>query len=233
MTPLLVALCLVASVRAENPASSDVPQPPEAEDVTPPAVHCPSDMVSEGRFCIDRYEAPNVVGLKPMLMQTALDGEAYCAKRRKHLCTEAEWVRACEGASRRPYPYGKNYERGRCNDDKVWRFVDWDKLALWPRKEAKDHAAALDQSQGAGRDNNPALGDCATPEGVYDLIGNAAEWVRRSFPNPTNYSHVLKGCYWAGCYGGAAPSCSFVNPAHPASFRSYEAGFRCCETPAP
>ena len=38
----------------------------------------------------------------------------------------------------------------------------------------------------------------------------------------------MKGCYWSGCYGGSPPSCGFVNPAHPGTFRSYEAGFRCC-----
>jgi formylglycine-generating enzyme required for sulfatase activity len=65
-------------------------------------------------------------------------------------------------------------------------------------------------------------------EGVVDLTGNVAEWVARSFPHTNNYDHVLKGCYWAGCYGGSPPSCAFVNSAHPGAFRTYEAGFRCC-----
>ena len=46
-------------------------------------------------------------------------------------------------------------------------------------------------------------------EGVYDLTGNVAEWVRRSTPaRRSGYDHVLKGCYWAGCFKDPNPSCS-------------------------
>ena len=62
-----------------------------------------------------------------------------------------------------------------------------------------------------------------------DLTGNVAEWVRRSGAAPRpGYEYVLKGCYWAGCYKDPNPSCAFTNTAHPGSFRTYEAGFRCC-----
>lgn len=191
----------------------------DAADAAP----CPSDMVQVGASCVDRYEAPNVAGSKPLAFQTAPEGQAFCAARGKRLCTEAEWVRACEGATKRPYPYGATYVRGRCNDDKTWISPSWSTLGTYPSDAAKKEAARLYQADPSG-----SRAGCASEDGVMDLTGNVAEWVVRSFPTSTGYEHVMKGCYWSGCYGGSNPSCKFVNPAHPGTFRTYEAGFRCC-----
>jgi formylglycine-generating enzyme len=184
---------------------------------------CPSDMLELGTFCMDRFEAPNVEGALPLAMQSALAGEDWCAERGKRLCTEAEWLEVCNGPSALPYPYGESYERGRCNDDETWISPDWTALGGWPDEEAMAEAERLYQGEASGSNAG-----CVSEEGAYDLTGNVAEWVRRSFEHTNNYDHVMKGCYWAGCFGGSPPSCSFVNPAHPSGFRSYEAGFRCC-----
>jgi formylglycine-generating enzyme required for sulfatase activity len=185
---------------------------------------CPADMVVAGDSCIDRYEAPNVAGADPLAMQTAHDGETWCAERNKRLCTDIEWIRACEGQSGTTYPYGDSYVAHRCNDDKVWIPPNWAVLGTWPSEAAQQEAAALYQADGSGfRD------ECLSEDSAYDLTGNVAEWVVRTLPNSNNYDHVMKGCFWAGCFGGTNPNCSFVNPAHPSGFRSYEAGFRCCQ----
>ena len=184
---------------------------------------CPSDMITLPGFCMDRYEAPNVAGEKPLAMETAIDGQAWCVAHGKRLCSEAEWVRACNGTTKRPYPYGASYVRGECTDDKTWIAPNWTTLGGWPSAAAKAEAARLYQADPSG-----SRAGCTSEEGAFDLTGNVAEWVTRSFPNATNYDHVMKGCYWSGCYGGSPPSCGFVNPAHPGTFRSYEAGFRCC-----
>jgi formylglycine-generating enzyme len=184
---------------------------------------CPKDMVAVGAFCIDRYEAPNVAGEKPLAFQTAPEGEAWCKARSKRLCTEAEWVTACQGAMKLPYPYGATYKRGTCTDDKTWKSPSWSTLGTYPSDAAKAEAERLYQADPSG-----SRAGCASSDGVMDLTGNVAEWVTRSFPNANNYEHVMKGCYWSGCYGGTPPNCSFVNPAHPGTFRTYEAGFRCC-----
>ncbi|MCS6900739.1 MAG: formylglycine-generating enzyme family protein [Polyangiaceae bacterium] len=189
---------------------------------------CPADMAAVEGFCIDRYEAPNQLGALPLAMQTAQDGEAWCQERGKRLCTEAEWLRACEGSTKRTYPYGDVYEPHRCNDDKTWIPPNWGTLATWPSEAAKTEAAKLYQADPSG-----ARAGCVSEDGVYDLTGNVAEWVVRSFPTQKNYEHVLKGCYWSKCYGGSNPSCLFVNGAHPGHFRTYEAGFRCCLGPLP
>ena len=186
---------------------------------------CPLGMVAFTGFCMDRWEAPNQAGMPPLAMRTAKDGVDWCSARSKRLCTEAEWVRACQGSTGLPYPYGRNYQKGRCVDDKIWKVPDWTVLGTWPSAAAQSEAARLYQAEPSG-----ARRDCISSDGVQDLTGNVAEWVVRSFPNANNYDHVMKGCYWAGCYGGSPPSCSFVNPAHPGTFRTYEAGFRCCLT---
>lgn len=190
-----------------------------------PAALCPDDMVVLPGACIDRYEAPNVKGEKPLAFQTAPDGEKWCGARGKRLCTEAEWVRACESAAKLPYPYGTSYVRGRCTDDKTWISPSWTTLGTYPSDAALGEAKRLYQADPSG-----SRAGCESAEGVIDLTGNVAEWVVRSFPNANNYDHVMKGCYWAGCYGGSPPSCAFVNPAHPGTFRTYEAGFRCCKS---
>lgn len=186
---------------------------------------CPKHMVRVGTSCIDRYEAPNIPGAKPLVMQTADEAEAYCERHKKRLCTEDEWISACEGGERRAYPYGGDHEEARCNDDKVWRQVNEAVLARWPSSEAKAHNDSLYQAARSGTKKR-----CVSRYGVYDLTGNVEEWVRRTRAGHSHdYAHILKGCYWAGCYGGGKPTCLSSNAAHGPGFRFYETGFRCCK----
>src|SRR5262249_43425021 len=120
---LALGLALAVPVRADNE-----PSPPDAPPTSSVARSCPADMVAVGSFCMDRYEAPNIVGIKPMLMQNAKDAEQWCAKKKKYLCTEGQWVRACKGVRGWKYPYGNKWEAGRCNDSKVWKIPDWNLL---------------------------------------------------------------------------------------------------------
>jgi hypothetical protein len=212
-------------------AAPTSPPPPAPPATVPPApapktseIDCPADMVALPAFCIDRYEAPDVVGALPLSLRTAADGEQWCATRGKRLCSEAEWVRACQGPHGRKFPYGETHRASACNDDHPWLPVNWKLLALWPDDAAVAEAARLFQAEVSG-----ARAACVSEEGVYDLTGNVAEWVRRDGPAPhPGYEHVLKGCYWAGCYHEPEPNCAFRNAAHPGTFRTYEAGFRCC-----
>lgn len=186
-------------------------------------------MVDVGAACIDRYEAPNQKGQKPLRMQSVDDANAFCAARSKRLCDEDEWVRACEGPHRRRYPYGSTFAGGTCNDDGKLLLPSWEKLGRWPGPVATEEVARLDQSEPSG-----AREGCASEEGVFDLTGNVAEWVVRTRDNPTNYTHVVKGCFWGRCYREPhEPACAYVNYAHPAGFRSYEMGFRCCADRSP
>jgi len=201
---------------------------------------CPEDMIAiygtpadpeqgiraaiDGGYCVDRYEAPNERGALPLAFQTAQDGEAWCAARGKHLCSEAQWERACEGAEHRRFPYGATHVRGACNDGKQGvGGVRWSVLSLYPDESATAEAERLYEAEPSG-----SREACVSEEGAFDMTGNVAEWVVRSFP-VAKWGHVIKGCFWAGCFGHKHPSCGFVNGVHPGTFRSYEVGFRCCK----
>ncbi|MCB9531411.1 MAG: SUMF1/EgtB/PvdO family nonheme iron enzyme [Myxococcales bacterium] len=70
-----------------------------------------------------------------------------CERRGRRLCREAEWEAACRGPDGLEYPYGPLYVPGQC---------------------AVGRAAPV----GAG-----TLNACRATSGVFDLSGNAAEWV--------------------------------------------------------
>ena len=190
-------------------------------------------MVDVTVACIDRYEAPNQKGVKPLLMQSAADAESHCAEQGKRLCTEDEWLRACRGPQGQQYPYGNSYDEHACNHDKSYRAPRWTTLGRWPQASAIAEAERLDQSEPSG-----ARESCQSAEGVFDLTGNVAEWVRKTQAHPEaclkpgdeDHSHVVQGCSWVKCFRPPhKPACDYVNCAHDGEFRSYEMGFRCCQ----
>src|SRR5258708_7453211 len=104
LSPLLLLLLLAAfggqTERAETEAGSE-DGTGDSEAVALAAGRgrggCPANMARVGEAtCMDRFEAPNVRGGKPFVMQSATDAEAWCDRRQKRLCTEDEWITACE-----------------------------------------------------------------------------------------------------------------------------------------
>ncbi len=77
-----------------------------------------------GQFCIDRYEASldlngmavSVPGVLPQVNISGVQAMAACEAAGKHLCTDAEWIRACQGPTGFIYPYGNTLQPGVCND---------------------------------------------------------------------------------------------------------------------
>ena len=189
---------------------------------------CPSTMVRAGNYCIDRYEAPNRRGARPLVMQSANDANAWCTEHDKRMCTEDEWIAACQGPEHRTYPYGNEHVDSRCNDDKVWQKVDEALLAKWPSPEAKAHAREVYQATPSGSKRK-----CTSEYGARDMTGNVEEWVVRTREHANAWPYLLIGCYWSGCYGGNKPTCHSTNNAHGPEFRFYETGFRCCKDLAP
>jgi formylglycine-generating enzyme required for sulfatase activity len=184
---------------------------------------CPVDMALADGFCVDRYEAPNLPGERPLVMESAVLAEQWCKEKGKRLCTEDEWDTACEGPNQSTYPYGDTHVDGQCNDDRTWKVVDEGALNTWPAAAAQNEVEKLWQGSLSGADPG-----CVSGYGVYDMTGNVEEWVVRTKPHVNSYPHVLKGCYWAGCFGGSKPTCQSTNPAHADGFMYYETGFRCC-----
>jgi formylglycine-generating enzyme required for sulfatase activity len=150
----------------------------------------------------------------PATLVRATEAEAYCRSRGARLPTELELERASRGTAGRNYPWGN----------------------LWNGKLANHGRLGLDAS-----DESDGFAELApvgsftsgrTPDGFFDLAGNAAEWTADTYseqygtpPDPTvpprrsvRGGHYLDGPSWLR---GAART------AYDASDRRPYVGFRC------
>lgn len=202
---------------------------------------CPEGMVlapgPDGSLCISRYEmssdppmAPGVdlppqvrivsrEGNLPLLVTweqaRRLCGEALLpdgsTQAGWHLCTSREWRDACDGTpgdGGRPYPTPTGGYT-----DKTCGVASY-KVRFSP---------ALSPTG--------AYPDCHTPEGVYDLLGNAWEWTDPQVQGEDGQPVTDKR--GAAHYSGSPATCAFdALGQHPPSFRG-TTGFRCCVAAGP
>ncbi len=170
-------------------------------------------------FTIDTFEAAIVDGKAvsarhqvPALRTTWKEAKAACEAAGRRMCTEEEWVSACQNARAKDdngngeladdmiegtaYPYGDYHDAGRCWDGK--------------EDETKFRPVYTGESPG-----------CATPTGLYDMTGNAEEWV-----GETPEKAVLLG----GSYDTSDDhaTCYRRNDTFGAGYASHRTGFRCC-----
>jgi sulfatase modifying factor 1 len=131
---------------------------------------------------MDKYEAPNIEGALPMVMQSAIDAQIWCKERGRRLCTEDEWDIAC------------GLSGGPCNNDKQW--IPWSKNwrynKLWQGSKSGSYVL------------------CRTPNGVYDLMGNVEEWVVSR--KGRDWPYTLKGGFWAHAVSSCRKSNDFHEP---------------------
>jgi hypothetical protein len=177
--------------------------------------------VERRRFCIDEYEFPNQKGAHPPWMVSWYDAQATCASIDKRLCYESEWVAACEGPEKLPFPYGYSRDNTKCNIDNQWI-----KPSL-PHVYSKDAGVALrelsrlDQSTPSG-----AVADCVSGFGVHDMTGNFDEWVTADARHDDKSEWAaLKG----GAWGHVRNACRPVTTSHEPDFTYYFITFRCCK----
>ncbi len=129
---------------------------------------------------------------------TWLQARKACLNSNKRLCSMDEWIRACEGSQHYLFPYGNVFIEDAC------------------------HTGMNDPIE-TGQYNQ-----CISQDGVYDQIGNLAEWSATTFiQGSSNYNYL--GCYWVCTYSDHLK----CNPDDPTqnrkSYTSWEfIGFRCC-----
>ena len=173
--------------------------------------------LTHARFCIDRYEYPNVKGRLPVVMKTWTEATTLCGARGRRLCKSAEWTLACEGEARLPYPYGFVRDDTACNTDRPL-------AGPFPRF-IKHRPRGVEISLVDWRAPSGQMQRCVSPFGVHDMTGNVDEWVTNESGHP--YASGLKGGYW----GPVRDRCRPMTTAHDERFAFYQIGFRCCEDP--
>jgi len=162
-------------------------------------VICPDDMrtIKNKKFCIDRYEYPNKKGLKPKVNVTYSEAREFCQKEEKRLCTQGEWVEACKKKENHQYPYGRKSVWDNCNH-----------LGNGYVRNSLARAGYFEK--------------CRSDEGVYDMSGNAAEWVKK---DGNNSSVVMGGSYQQNIQ---RTSCQSKIPLNK-NKKYFYVGFRCCK----
>ncbi|AUX23014.1 uncharacterized protein SOCEGT47_035320 [Sorangium cellulosum] len=170
------------------------------------------------RFCIDRHEWPNRVGELPRVYVDWYEAKALCASIGRRLCRRSEWILACEGPKRLPYPWGFVRTPSPCNIDRA--AIAFDLGAIMDESTREDEIARLWQADPIGSHPN-----CVSAYGAYDLSGNVDEWTDNLADDPeTSRPATLNGGYW----GPVRNTCRLTTAGHGPTFRFYQAGFRCC-----
>lgn len=213
----------------------------------PGDVGCLPGMARVDNFCIDRYEAIvvkqdandgwvpfspydhpsggdvflalSISDAVPQGHISQIQAADACLMAGKRLCSDNEWLRACQGAATTTYPYGNALEPGRCNDERICHPVPqyFESAENWVWSEL-GHPCIGQLPQGLATTGN--YGDCRGAENVFDMMGNLHEWTSDpagTFRGGFYLDTVLNG---SGCY--------YATTAHDVSHHDYSTGFRCC-----
>ena len=111
--------------------------------------------VSVKAYCIDRYEYGGH-GHRPLTSVSWYRANSLCERQGKHLCSEAEWEKACKGPRNDRFPYGNVFKPNACNTE---------------------------DAQGNDRhvEDGGSFPKCRSGYGVVDMSGNVSEWTASKF----------------------------------------------------
>jgi formylglycine-generating enzyme required for sulfatase activity len=217
-----------------------VDSPPSAPSALA-ATHAPR----ASAYCIDRWEASTVEststgerpfspyesvaghkvravsreGVAPQAYISRNEADAACKASGKRLCTEDEWVHACEGRKPTTFPYGDDRRTGWCNDNGRPPLQALYSGAGDAHSWAPMNDPRLNQVPGtlAKTGTHPK---CKSTWGAYDMMGNLHEWVAAADGT------FLGGYYLDTTLNG--DGCHYKTVAHDAVYHDYSTGFRCC-----
>lgn len=203
-------------------------------------------MVRASRSCIDQYEAslrvtqadgntapwsPYVNPGQAPVFAVSLDesvpqsnisqvqAKSACEAAGKRLCTDDEWLGACQGAAGYTYPYGPERRAGVCNDHRsrhpAVEYYGTSDSSVWSKL---DNACINQQPDTLARTGSHP--GCVSQAGAFDMMGNLHEWT-------ANPSGVFRGGYYVDTVKNG-PGCLYRTTAHGPGYSDYSTGFRCC-----
>lgn len=171
------------------------------------------DAIADGKAVSAKHQIPAI-------RASWYDAKAACEAAGKRMCTEEEWVSACQNT--RAVDENNN---GQFADDMI-------EGTAYPYADYHDNARCWDgKSDGAAPDGTAwrpvytgEMPGCVTPTGVYDLTGNVEEWV-----GETPDKAVLLGGAFDTSEDHAR--CYRRNDTFGAGYGNARTGFRCCSNP--
>lgn len=152
-----------------------------------------------------RFKQPSF----PVTLVAFDDARRYCAFRGGRLPTEAEFERAARGAARRQYPWGNLYNPKVSNHGRVG--VD-----------ATDASDGFPELAPVG-----SFPGGATPEGIFDLAGNVAEWTADAFSSGMGPHRDERAVRGGSFQSGAAQLRGAARVGKSPETREPTLGFRC------
>ncbi len=207
----------------------------------------------DGKYCIDKYEAAlievspsgnspwspyhvpaatgtyraiSLAGVVPQAYISGAQAQAACQNAGKRLCAAAEWLRACQGSAGQAYPYGKDYKLQTCNEHSKDPKYSGPLQRLHNGKPNYDGPTMNDPRINQLPDTvarGGAYARCASPDEVFDLVGNLHEWTAER--NKGN--GVFRGGYFNEAELNGS-GCTYKTTAHDFAYHDYSTGFRCC-----
>ncbi len=149
------------TIRAEFSVSIAGPEQPESGMV---ALELPRPNGVRIPYEIDVYEYPNQRGVEPTLVDDWFQASALCREQGKRLCSSLEWTYACRGPEEGSY--SSPDDPNALPDAYGFRFCNGPGSALASESPAFDEVAP-----------SGSFPNCASSTGVYDMTGNAFEWM--------------------------------------------------------
>jgi formylglycine-generating enzyme len=145
-----------------------------------------------------------------------------CELAGKRLCTKAEWLTACRSARQTKFPYGPDYQPGKCN---VYRFFHPASVLhsnasighLDPRLNLVIEGAADPLLRLTG--GTPSCASVWGSDAAYDMVGNLDELIEDE-----------TGTFFGGFYARSTKKgCEAQVTEHAAIYYDYSIGTRCCK----